>query len=110
MSDKKNENELRADNSWKKRIKKPDLKEQESELHETEPFVAVKLNDLETEPYKKLHVSDLETPAFVDVKINNSQSSERICRKCGYHVKEENMNFCPKCGNRLKSITYNFRR
>lgn len=109
LSDKKKENDLRTEDSWKKRIKKP-VEEQESELHETEPFVDVKLNDLEIEPHKELHHGVSETPAFVDVQINNSQLSERICKKCGHHIKEENLNFCPKCGSRLKSSRYNFRR
>ncbi|MHA1191465.1 MAG: hypothetical protein ACTSP9_04120 [Promethearchaeota archaeon] len=113
MSDKKNENDLST--SWKKRIKKPAkeepvIKEKESELQETEPFVAVKLTDLETKPHKESYIGDSETQAFVDVQINNSQLSKIICKKCGYHVKEENMYFCPKCGKRLKNPLDIFRR
>lgn len=115
LSDKKNENDLSTDTSWKKRIKKPVIKEpsieeKELELQETEPFVAVKLTDLDIKPYKERHIDNSETQAFVDVQINNSQLSKIICKKCGHHVKEENMYFCPKCGKRLKNSIYNFRR
>lgn len=113
MSDKKKqkktENDLSTDPSWKKRIKQP-AKEKELELQETEPFVDVKLADLETKPHKKRHTDDSETQAFVDVQINNSKLSKIKCKKCGYHVKEENMYFCPKCGKRLKDSIYSFRR
>ena len=106
LSDKKNENDLSA--SWKKRINKPVQEEQTSELHETEPFVDIKLADLETEPYKELNVADSQ--AFVDIQNNNSQLPERTCKKCGHHVKDENMYFCPKCGKRIKNTIFDFRR
>ena len=110
LSDKKNENDLSTDASWKKRIKKPAQEEQKTELHETEPFVDVKFNDLEIESYKEPHIDDSETQAFVDVQINNSQLSKRICKKCGHQIKEENIYFCPKCGKRLKDTIFNLRR
>ncbi len=110
MSEKKNENDINTDASWKKRIKKPVQEEPEQELHETEPFVDVKFNDIEREPYNLHELHDSETPAFVNVHVNNAEMPERICKKCGHQVKEENLNFCPKCGNRLKRPRYNFRR
>ena len=110
MSDKNKENELETDNSWKKRIKKPDIEEKELELHETEPFVDVIINEKEVEPFTKIPVEETETPAFVDVKIDNSQPSYTVCQKCGFHIKEENLNFCPKCGNKLRNLTSYFRR
>ncbi|MHA1106094.1 MAG: hypothetical protein ACTSPN_10305 [Promethearchaeota archaeon] len=117
MSDKKNENDLSTDTSWKKRIKQSskekkesELQEKESDLQETEPFVDVKLTDLDIKPYKERHIDDSETQAFVDIQINNSQLSKIICKKCGYHVKEENLYFCPKCGKRLKNSIFDFRR
>ncbi|MBY9004944.1 MAG: hypothetical protein KGD73_13290 [Candidatus Lokiarchaeota archaeon] len=106
MSDKKKENGSSTENSWKKRIKQPT--QEEKELHETEPFVDVKLNELETEPYKELNVADSQ--AFVDVQVDNSQLPKRICKKCGHHIKDENLYFCPKCGKRLKDPLFNFRR
>ena len=115
LSDKKNDNDLSTDSSWKKRIKKPVIKEpsieeKESELQETEPFVAVKLTDLDIKSYKEPHIGDSETQAFVDVQINNSQLSKRVCKKCGHQIKEENIYFCPKCGKKLKDSIFNFRR
>lgn len=108
MSDKKKENDLSTENSWKKRIKQPTQEEKELELHETEPYVDVKINELEKEPYKELNVADSQ--AFVDVQIDHSQTSERMCKKCGHHIKEENLYFCPKCGKRIKDTIFNFRR
>ena len=110
MSDKKNEKDLSTDTSWKKKIKNPAQEEQKSELHETEPFVDVEFNDLDMAPYKEPHIGDLETQAFVDVQINNSQLSKRVCKKCGHQFKEENIYFCPKCGKKLKDSIFNFRR
>ena len=108
MSDKKKENGSSTNNSWKKRIIQPTQEEKELELQETEPFVDVKLNEIETEPYKELNVADSQ--AFVDIQNDDSKFSKRICKKCGHHFKEENLYFCPKCGKRLKNALFNFRR
>jgi hypothetical protein len=110
LSDKKNENDFRTETSWKKRIKKPAEEEQESELHETEPFVDVKFNDLDMQPHEELHIGDSETRPFVDIQMNNTQLSGRICRKCRYQIKEENTYFCPKCGSRIKNTIFTSRR
>lgn len=107
MSDKKNENDLSTD-TWKKKIKKPVHEEQKIDLHETEPFVDIKLNDIEIEPYKELSANDSQ--AFVDIQSDSSQLSERICKNCGHHIKEENLYFCPKCGKRIKNTIFDFRR